>query len=70
MTTICLGNGKTQLPSYIVKSFSLIVIQQIKNVFDSHFILEYLKDTFCHQSVCFMPLGQIIYWRTCVHHFI
>ena len=43
---------------------------QIKDVFDSHFILEYLKDVFCHQSVCFMPLGQIIYWQTCVHHFI
>ena len=39
-----------------------IVIRQIKNVFDSHFILGHLKDVFCRQSVCFMPLGQIIYW--------
>lgn len=39
-----------------------IVIRQIKNVFDSHFILGYLKDVFFRQSVCFMPLGQIIYW--------
>ncbi len=46
------------------------VIRRIKKVFDSHFILEHLKDVFCRQSVCFMPLGQIIYWRTCVHHFI
>lgn len=46
------------------------VVQQIKNVFDRHFTLEYLKDVFCRQSVCFMPLGQIMYWRTCVHHFI
>ena len=38
------------------------VIRQIKNVFDSHFILGHLKDVFCRQSVCFMPLGQIIYW--------
>ena len=37
------------------------VILQIKNVFDSHFILGHLKDVFCRQSVCFMPLGQIIY---------
>lgn len=41
---------------------SLTVIRQIKNVFDSHFILGHLKDVFCRQSVCFMPLGQIIYW--------
>ena len=41
--------------------FSLFVILQIKNVFDSHFILGHLKDVFCRQSVCFMPLGQIIY---------
>lgn len=39
----------------------LTVIRQIKNVFDSHFILEHLKDVSCRQSVCFMPLGQIIY---------
>ena len=36
------------------------VIQQIKNSFDSHFILEYLKDKFCRQSVCFKSLGQIV----------
>ena len=40
----------------------MLVIRQIKNVFDSHFILGHLKDVFCRQSVCFMPLGQIIYW--------
>lgn len=40
----------------------IAVIRQIKNVFDSHFILGHLKDVFCRQSVCFMPLGQIIYW--------
>ena len=40
----------------------LTVIRQIKNVFDSHFILGHLKDVFCRQSACFMPLEQIIYW--------
>lgn len=46
---------------YVLYPVKEIVIRQIKNVFDSHFILGHLKDVFCRQSVCFMPLGQIIY---------
>lgn len=45
-----------------IEDYRKNVIRQIKNVFDSHFILGHLKDVFCRQSVCFMPLGQIIYW--------
>ena len=37
------------------------VIQQIKNGFDSYFILGYLRDTFFRRSFYFMSFGQIIY---------
>ena len=46
------------------------VIQQIKNGFGSHFILEHFNDIFCRLSVYFMSFGQIIRSRTFVHHFI
>lgn len=54
-----LNDMKEYIPMDQQKALS--VVQQIKDVFDSHFILEYLKDVFRHQSVCFMPLWQIIY---------
>lgn len=40
---------------------ALSVIQQIKNGFDSYFILGYLRDTFFRRSFYFMSFGQIIY---------
>ena len=54
---------KTNREFFIVNfvHFFSTVIQQIKNGFDSYFILGYLRDTFFRRSFYFMSFGQIIY---------